>query len=65
MAFLLADRQEVERVARPLLARTADPDRAAEIAWLLAFTLVMTGQFAAAAEHVGTARLKTFCCAAA
>jgi hypothetical protein len=41
---------EVERVARPLLARTADPDRAAaQVAWLLAYSLARTGRPAEAA----------------
>jgi DNA-binding CsgD family transcriptional regulator len=44
VAFLLVEDEEVERVARPLLARTADPDRAAEVAWLLAYSLVRTGR---------------------
>jgi DNA-binding CsgD family transcriptional regulator len=44
VAFLLVAEEEVERVARPLLARTADPDRAAEVAWLLAYTLARTGR---------------------
>jgi len=40
--LLLQD--EVERIARPLLAHTTDPDRAAEIASLLARTLVGAGR---------------------
>jgi DNA-binding CsgD family transcriptional regulator/tetratricopeptide (TPR) repeat protein len=43
-AFLLVDSAEVERTARPLLARTTDPDRAAEIAWLLTRALQRVGQ---------------------
>ncbi|HEV2372152.1 MAG TPA: LuxR C-terminal-related transcriptional regulator [Streptosporangiaceae bacterium] len=43
-AFLLTEQEEVERVARPLLASTTDPDRAAETAWLLAYTLSRTGR---------------------
>jgi DNA-binding CsgD family transcriptional regulator len=50
VAFLLADVEEVERVAGPLLARTADPDRAAEVAWLLAYTLGRVGRPAESAE---------------
>jgi tetratricopeptide (TPR) repeat protein len=39
----------VERVARPMLVRTADPGRAAEVAWLLAYTLGRAGRPAEAA----------------
>jgi DNA-binding CsgD family transcriptional regulator len=49
VAFLLTLDEEVERVARPLLARTADPDRAAQVAWLLAYGLGRTGRGAEAA----------------
>jgi DNA-binding CsgD family transcriptional regulator len=49
VAFLLADAEEMERVAGPLLARTADPDRAAEVAWLLAYTLSRAGRTSDAA----------------
>jgi DNA-binding CsgD family transcriptional regulator len=52
VAFLLVEMEEVERVARPLLARTADPDRAAEVAWLLAYTLARTGRNAESAAVV-------------
>jgi DNA-binding CsgD family transcriptional regulator/tetratricopeptide (TPR) repeat protein len=45
-ATLLLDRDEVDRVARPLLARTSDPDRAAEVSWLLSSTLMQTGRLA-------------------
>jgi DNA-binding CsgD family transcriptional regulator len=44
--LLLQD--EVEKIAQPLLARTTDPDRAAEIASLLARTLVSAGRPAGA-----------------
>jgi DNA-binding NarL/FixJ family response regulator len=37
-------REEVERVALPLLARTADPDRYAEVSWLLSNTVMRAGQ---------------------
>ena len=49
VAFLLVADEEVERVARPLLARTADPDRAAEVAWLLAYMLARTSRAAESA----------------
>jgi len=44
VAFLLVEDEEVERVAGPLLARTHDPGRAAETAWLLAYSLARTGR---------------------
>ncbi len=58
VAFLLVADEEVERVARPLVARTADPDRAAEAAWLLAYTLARTGRLgeSAAVAEAGLAR---------
>jgi DNA-binding CsgD family transcriptional regulator len=49
VAFLLVENEEVERAARALLARTADPDRAAEAAWLLAYNLSRTGPLGEAA----------------
>ena len=49
VAFLLVRGEEVERVAGPLLARTADPGRAAQVSWLLAYTLARTGRPAEAA----------------
>src|SRR6202043_2492974 len=50
VGFLLLLGEEVERVAGPLLARTRDPDRAAEVAWLLAYTLARVGRHGEAAE---------------
>jgi DNA-binding CsgD family transcriptional regulator len=44
VAYLLLLGDDVERVARPLLARTADPDRAAQVACLLAYSLARTGR---------------------
>jgi len=55
VAFLLGQAEEVERVARPLLARTADPDRAAQAAWLLAYTLSQNGRTSEAAAVAETA----------
>jgi DNA-binding CsgD family transcriptional regulator len=49
VASLLVLYDEVERVARPLLTRTTDPDRAGDVAWLLACTLTLTGRPAEAA----------------
>jgi DNA-binding CsgD family transcriptional regulator len=45
-ATLLAEREEAERVARPLLARTADPDRYAEVSWRLCSALLYGGRAA-------------------
>jgi len=58
VAFLLMLNEEVERVAHPLLARTRDPGRAAEVGWLLAYTLAQTGRpmQAAAVEEQALAR---------
>ena len=39
VAFLLGRNDEAEWAARRLMARTQDPDRAAEAAWLLAYSL--------------------------
>jgi DNA-binding CsgD family transcriptional regulator len=44
VAFSLGQDEEVERVARPLLARTTDPGTAAQASWLLACTLGRTGR---------------------
>jgi DNA-binding CsgD family transcriptional regulator len=52
VTFLLARYEEVEQVSGAMLARPADPDRAAEIAWLLAYTLMRTGRTAEAAAAV-------------
>jgi hypothetical protein len=43
-ADLLPDREEVERVARPLLARTADPELAAQVSLLLSSALQQSGR---------------------
>jgi len=55
VAFLLVLGEEVERVARPLLARTADAERAAQVSWQLAYTLARTGRPGEAAEVAETA----------
>jgi DNA-binding NarL/FixJ family response regulator len=47
---LLLDAAETERVAGPLLARTADPERAAHAAWHLTDTLTCDGRAADALE---------------
>lgn len=52
VAFVLVRFEEVERVGGRALARAADPDRAAELAWLVGYTLVRTGRAAEAAAAV-------------
>jgi DNA-binding CsgD family transcriptional regulator len=52
VASLLAQKEEAERVALPLLARTASPDLAAETAWMLVDTLRRTGRTGEAAAVV-------------
>jgi DNA-binding CsgD family transcriptional regulator len=51
-AYLLARYEEVEQVGSAMLARPADPDRAAQIAWLRAYTVMRTGRTAEAAAAV-------------
>jgi DNA-binding CsgD family transcriptional regulator len=51
-AFLLVLDEELERVGTRMLARALDPDRAAEIAWLVAYTLMRTGRPAGAAAVI-------------
>ncbi|HET7014928.1 MAG TPA: AAA family ATPase [Streptosporangiaceae bacterium] len=50
--FLLMRDEEVETVGRKLLATAHDPDKAAEIAWLVAYTVMRTARPAEAAEMV-------------
>ena len=50
--FLLMRDDEVETVGRHLLASARDPDRAAEIAWLVAYTVMRTARPAEAASMV-------------
>jgi DNA-binding CsgD family transcriptional regulator len=52
VAGLLMQEEEVERVARPLLARTTDPDRAAEVSLLFAYSLSRCARPAEAAAVV-------------
>jgi AAA ATPase domain len=42
--FLLLNDEEAERAGRRLLASTRDPDRAAQVAWLVAYTVMRTGR---------------------
>jgi DNA-binding CsgD family transcriptional regulator len=57
VAFLLVRREEVEQVATRLLARTGDPNRAAEVAWLLGYSMAWTGSRTEAAAEVVAAAL--------
>jgi DNA-binding CsgD family transcriptional regulator len=52
VAFLLLQDDQVERVGRRLLASTRDPDRAADIAWLVGYTLMRTMRPADGAEVI-------------
>jgi DNA-binding CsgD family transcriptional regulator len=52
VAFVLVRSAEVERVGGHVLARAANPDRAAEMAFLVAYTLVRTGRADEAAATV-------------
>jgi DNA-binding CsgD family transcriptional regulator len=42
--FLLRGDEEAERVGRQLLASTHDPDRAAQVTWLVAYTVMRTAR---------------------
>jgi DNA-binding CsgD family transcriptional regulator len=53
--FLLARNEQVEPVARELLARSGDPRRRARMAWTLAYTLLRTGRAGEALEMAGQA----------
>jgi DNA-binding CsgD family transcriptional regulator len=55
VSSLLLREDVVERVGGLLLARSADPGRAAEVAWLVAYTLSRTGRPAAAESVIGEA----------
>jgi DNA-binding CsgD family transcriptional regulator len=50
--MLLYREEEVQDVGRRLLARTGDPDRAGQVAWVVAYSLMRTGQAAEAIELV-------------
>jgi tetratricopeptide (TPR) repeat protein len=52
VAFLLLEDDQVERAGRRLLAVTRDPDRAAEVAWLVGYTLMRTARPADGAEVI-------------
>ncbi|MFD9541360.1 ATP-binding protein [Streptomyces sp. NPDC060022] len=53
--FLRGRNEDVERTTRQLLARTTDAERAAEMTWLLGYTLMRAGRFSEAVEVVSTA----------
>jgi DNA-binding CsgD family transcriptional regulator/tetratricopeptide (TPR) repeat protein len=55
VAFMLLRHEEVERVAGRLLAATRDPDRVAEMTWLVGYTLMRTGRAADASLTVRAA----------
>ncbi len=55
VAFLLLRHDEVERVGRRLLTAARDPDRVAEMAWLVGYTLMRTGRAAEASLTVKAA----------
>ena len=52
VAFLLLRHDEVERVGRRLMTATSDPDRSAEMTWLVGYTLMRTGRAAEAAVTI-------------
>ena len=52
VAFLLHRHDEVERVGRRLLTATRDPDRVAEVAWMVGYTFLRTGRRAEASVTV-------------
>jgi DNA-binding NarL/FixJ family response regulator len=54
-AALLGLDDEVERTGQDLLVRSADPDQAADIAWLVARTLMRTGRPEAAERTISEA----------
>ena len=52
VAFLLLRHDEVERVGLRLLTQARDPDRAAEMTWMVGYTLMRTGRPAEASVTV-------------
>ena len=55
VAFLLVRHEEVERVGGRLLTAARDPDRVAEMTWLVGYTLMRTGRAADASLTVRAA----------
>jgi DNA-binding CsgD family transcriptional regulator/tetratricopeptide (TPR) repeat protein len=54
-AFLLGQDEDVEQNGSLLLARSADPDRVAEVAWLVAYARLRRGRAAWAADTIDQA----------
>lgn len=59
VASLLALHEEVEQVGLRLLARESDPDKAAEITWLVGYALMRTGRTAEAAAAISDAQARS------
>jgi DNA-binding CsgD family transcriptional regulator len=57
VAFLLVEGDELEQVATRLLARSENPDRAAEVVWLLGYSMARNGRRTEAAAAVVEAAL--------
>jgi DNA-binding CsgD family transcriptional regulator len=55
VAFLLIRDAEVEQVGGDLMARSQDPDRVAEVAWRVAYTLMRTSRHAEAESVIAAA----------
>jgi len=56
VAFVLARHEQIERHARHVLIRTSDPNRSAEMTWILAYTLMRTGRAEQGIDTVRTAQ---------
>jgi DNA-binding CsgD family transcriptional regulator len=52
VSFLLARPEDTERFGTALLARSADPDQAAQIGWLVGYSMMRTGRLAEAGRVV-------------
>jgi DNA-binding CsgD family transcriptional regulator len=59
VSFLLLRDEEVERVGLRVLAATRDPDRVADMTWLVGYTLLRTGRPAEAAQTIREALSRT------
>lgn len=55
VAFLLGQYDEVQQAGRGLLDRSRDPDRSAEVAWLMAYSLLRAGHPAEAVAALESA----------
>ncbi len=56
--FLLGRDADVEEAGRRLLAETSDPDRATDISWLVAYSMVRAGRAVEALAVLGEARAR-------